>query len=390
MSGGNTSLLFRLYTRPVFAMSAILDQASLFYACILMLIGSAILKYVLSASAARAGAGFFEFYSPLLITALFYVPGTILAGTLIGQLGAFRTVFDREYASFLTCTAMAWSAAYLPVSALLLALRPSLTATLSFLAVATLYFAFLMVTAVRTVFGIDTMPAAGVVALSAIPLAGGLFLYQQFGFVLRWLASPFILYFGYVYFSGEFRGLSDGFRGRQSFRRYLDTCTVNPHDAEAQYQLGLIYQHRRQNAEAIARFRNAVQIDPRETDAHFQLGRIAREQGRLKDALSHFQTVIDQNPRHASHEILREIGGMYNTAREWEHARGELAAYIEYRPYDPEGLYLLGQALENLNRRDEAREMYSRSVEAARTAPRFRRRFTDRWGRLSQKQLGKL
>ena len=44
--------------------------------------------------------------------------------------------------------------------------------------------------------------------------------------------------------------------------RMLEAATVNPHDGEAQYQLGLIHQHRRQRTEALQRFRNAVQIDP--------------------------------------------------------------------------------------------------------------------------------
>jgi hypothetical protein len=34
--------------------------------------------------------------------------------------------------------------------------------------------------------------------------------------------------------------------------------------------------------------------------------------------------------------------------------------------------------------------MYARAVEAARTAPRYRRRFVARWSRLAQKQLGKI
>ena len=71
-------------------------------------------------------------------------------------------------------------------------------------------------------------------------------------------------------------------------------------------------------------------------------------------------------------------------------ARNELATYIERRPYDPEGLYYLGQALEGLGQLAEAREMYKRAVEAARTAPRYRRPFTARWSRLAQKAERKL
>jgi len=170
----------------------------------------------------------------------------------------------------------------------------------------------------------------------------------------------------------------------------MQAAAINPHDGEAQYQLGLIYQQRRQITEAIQRFQKAVAIDPSLTDAHFQLGRIARQQGRLREALAHFQTVIDQDERHSSSEILRELGGLYVTARQFADARHELEAYVERRPYDPEGLYYLGQALEGLGETAAARERYAAAIEAVRTAPRYRLGIVARWSRLAQRQLSKL
>jgi tetratricopeptide (TPR) repeat protein len=133
-----------------------------------------------------------------------------------------------------------------------------------------------------------------------------------------------------------------------------------------------------------------VAIDPKETDAHFQLGRIARQQGRLNDALAHYQKVLDQDEHHSQSEILRELGAMYINVRQYEDARQMLADYVERRPYDPEGLYYYGRALEGLSRMPQAREMYERAVEADRTAPRYRRRFTAGWSRLAQKALGRV
>ncbi|HEY1207255.1 MAG TPA: tetratricopeptide repeat protein [Bryobacteraceae bacterium] len=208
--------------------------------------------------------------------------------------------------------------------------------------------------------------------------------------MLGWVASPFFLFFAYYYLGGELSNLGAGMRSRQTFRRMLDASTLNPHDADAQYQLGLIYQQRRAYSEAIQRFQNAVAIDPRETDAHFQLGRLAREQGRLKDALEHFQTVLDQDERHSSNEILREIGEVYSAAGQHADARRELAEYIERRPYDAEGLYYYGLALERTGDPAGAREMYARAIEAANTAPHFRRHATARWGRLASKQARRL
>ena len=69
-----------------------------------------------------------------------------------------------------------------------------------------------------------------------------------------------------------------------------------------------------------------------------------------------------------------------------EDARRELAIYVERRPYDPQGLYYYGRALEELGDPRAAREAYAQAVEAARTAPHYRRRVVAGWSRLAQRQ----
>ena len=378
-------------------MSAILDRGSLLFATLAALAGSLLLKFV----APWVPLGFF---GPVMMLAILYVPGTVLVSNLLGRLGAFSVVFRRDYSSLLTCTLMAYAASQIPlaIAAWLLAplfqgsafiqaewARP-LAAVAVLAPIQILYFAFLMFFAVRTVFGFENGTAALVVALSWIPLVVAIPIVGVLTSILGFLASPFFLLYAWYYLGSEFRGLGDGLRSRQNFHRMMQAAAVNPHDGEAQYQLGLIYQQRRQYTEAIQRFQKAVAIDPTQTDAHFQLGRIAREQGRLRDALAHFQTVIDQDERHSSSEVLRELGGIYVAAKQFADARHELETYVDRRPYDPEGLYYLGQALEGLGETAAARERYTAAVEAVRTAPHYRQRIVARWSRLAQKQLSKL
>jgi predicted negative regulator of RcsB-dependent stress response len=409
----NMKLLFRLFWRPAGAMSEILDQGSLFFASAAVLAASLLLQFSLKPiippappAAQRTQAAevdpdeppvlrahtpprwSFAFYSPLLVLAVVYVPGTLLVTSVIGRLGGFGVAFSRDYSSLLTCASMAWAAVNLPLALVATAVPLPVLATVAVLAY--LYFGVLMFFAVRTVLGTENVVTAGSVCLSVIPLAASVFFWGPLRFILGYLASPFFLFYAFYYLRGEFANIGSGLRSRQNFRRMLDASAINPHDAEAQYQLGLIYQQRRQYDEAIRRFKNAVTINAAETDAHFQLGRIAREQGRLKDALTHFQTVLDQDDKHNLSEILREIGATYLAARQYEDARKLLAEYLERRPYDAEGLFDYGLALENLNDTNGAREAYTRSIEAARTAPRYRRRYTARWSRLAQKQLRKL
>jgi tetratricopeptide (TPR) repeat protein len=372
----NTKSLLRLYVRPAAAMSEILDRGSLLFAVTAVIVVSVLPRLPIS------------FYMPLLVLAAVYVPGVLLLSiTLARTGGSFGAVFQRDYAPLFTCTAMAWSAAYLPF-AVAARLTPPNAAWLTWLAgVTSLLFFVLMFFAVRTVFGTENGTAAAVVSLSWLPLLAAYFLWGPIQSLLGWLASPFVLFFLYYYLRSEAGNLGAGLRNRQNFRRMLDAAAINPHDAEAQYQLGLIYQQRHQLTEAIQRFKNAVAIDNAETDAHFQLGRIARQQGRLKDALAEFQTVLDQNEKHHQSEVLRELGALYNSVKQFEDARQELARYIERRPYDPEGLYYYGQSLEGVGQVAEAREVYARSIEAARAAPLYLSRGAAKWSRLAQKRV---
>jgi tetratricopeptide (TPR) repeat protein len=373
-------LLALLWARPTAAMGAILDRGSALFA----------LAVALAASfALRTAAGLpFGFFMPVVILALVYVPGVLLLSALIGRLGSVGMVFQRDYSPLLTCAAMIWTAAALVFSVGALALPPEALAWLG--AAACFYFAALIALAARTLFGISTGAAIAVAALSWAPLAAVVFLWAPLQMIMGWLASPFFLFYAWYFLGGELRGLGGGLRTRQAFRRSLEAAAVNPHDGDAQYQLGLIHQQRRQYTEAVRRFRNAVAIDPEETDAHFQLGRIAREQGRNDEALQEFETVLRQDEKHGSSEIRRELGAVYLAGNRFEDARRELDVYAERRPYDPEGLYYYGRVMEALGNAPAARELYERAVEAARTAPRYRRRITAPWSRLAQKEARRL
>ena len=73
-----------------------------------------------------------------------------------------------------------------------------------------LYFALLMFFAVRTVFGVENGIAAGVVALSWIPLAAAAFVWGPLRFLLGMLASPFFLFFAWYYLGSELSGSGRG------------------------------------------------------------------------------------------------------------------------------------------------------------------------------------
>jgi hypothetical protein len=212
---GQLKLLVALWYRPASAMGDILDRGSLLFAS-------------LAALATGFLFPFGSFYTPLLLLAVVYVPGLLVIA---------RANFQRDYPALLTCAAMAWTAAQIPI----------------YLPARLLYFAVLMFFAVRTVLGRGNGASAAIVLFSAIPLAAALWFWPVISMFFGLLASPFFLFYLIYFLGAEFGRLGDTLRAGQNYRRMLDAATLNPHDGDAQYQLGLIHQQRRQLTEAVRR-----------------------------------------------------------------------------------------------------------------------------------------
>lgn len=193
------------------------------------------------------------------------------------------------------------------------------------------------------------------------------------------LASPFLLLMLFFLMRGYLGGVMRNHRARESFRQNMEASTLNPADASAHYNLGLIHQNRGELDAARERFERAIQIDDEEIDAHYQLGRIARQQKRLADAVRDFEQVVARNRTHAQHEVWREVGATYIEAGQFEDARDALEQFLESRPSDPEALYLMGRAHAGLGHQREATSSMQACIEAVKTAPAYKYRADKRW-----------
>jgi hypothetical protein len=322
-------------------------------------------------------------FTGLVTLALVYVPACILVVTWLAPVGSFGVAFRRDYGSLLLCALFAWTAALLPVALVALGAPGPFWLVRPLVVLAgVLAFAVLMVPAVRTVFGVSRPIAAGVVVVAGFALPLSVF--------VPYLASPFVLYLGWLFLRGELGDVRASLSGRRSFKRFLEAATLNPRDAEAHYNLGLLHMQRGQLAEARSRFERAVEIDRGELDAHYQLGRLARAEKRAADAIRHFEAVVARDDAYARHEVWREIGATYLEADSLEHARWALEKFVARREHDPEGLLLLGDAHARAGDAAQARELFGRCVEAVDTMPGFRQREVARWKREAKKRLAAL
>ena len=327
----NLKLLFQIYVRPAFAMSEIMDRGSWLFAAAAVMIVSMAYYATINAKLSAAysiprisdyigrnydaadedspeavaaynkfvaayqqamnerprvpviGDRFFQlfsfeptkFFEPLLLLSLFYVPASILLMSLFAGVGNFALVLRRDFGTLSVCALSAWVAGNLPFSLVGLALGSTSVGPNIYFAMwiaSGAMFGMFMVFALRTVFGASYGAAILTVCLAWISLSGGMYVFR---FVSPWLLSPFLLFYAFMYLGGsiggEARGFGNAFRQRQNFKRFLHNATVNPRDADAHVQLGLIYRQRRQDARALEHFNKAYEIDRTEIDANCEL-----------------------------------------------------------------------------------------------------------------------
>jgi tetratricopeptide (TPR) repeat protein len=336
----------------------------------------------------RVVRGMIGYASPILFLMVVFVPACLLAASVIHRRASFSVLLRQEYASLASCTLYSWAAAHLmmliPAVLLFSPGEPGPTILEAALRLVPLpYFVFLLVLAAHAVLRVGYGGAVGVVAVGSLSLFA-LPLLPRLSFILT---SPFLLIIVIILLRNILGDVMSSQRAREDFKRNLEAATLNPADASAHYNLGLIYQQRGQREEARASFTRAIEIDPEETDAHYQLGRIAREEGKLGEAISRFDAVVSRHPDHSQSEAWREIGWTYFQAGQYEDARSAFERFIAKRPSDAEGRYRYGLTLHQLGRHDDAAAEMRSCIEAVRTSPAYKYRAEKHWASEAQSFL---
>lgn len=253
----------------------------------------------------------------------------------------------------------------------------------AFLALSLFQMPKLLLFSIGTVVGVKDVFRTSVVRAFLISVISGLIAVVVGPQALRLfsgvLGSPFLLIMLFFLLRGYFSDIVGTHRAKAAFKQNLESATLNPADASAHYNLGLIHQSRGELDQARERFERALKIDEGEIDASYQLGRIARQQRRYPDAIQNFEHVVTRDPAHSQYEIWREVAATYIAAGQFEDARTALDQFLEHRPSDPEGLYLMGRAHAGLGHKREATNLMQECIEAVRTAPAYKYRASKRW-----------
>jgi tetratricopeptide (TPR) repeat protein len=389
--------LIKLLYRPFEAMAELRASGS-FIAAILLAVISTFLYYSLlngwlfsllrvfadSPRRGRSSALFIYFFSlvtqsvtPIVFLAVIFIPACLLAANLFERRGSFRVLLSQEYAPLAACLFYNWAVAHLMMllPAILMLQLDSLPTRVALRFAPLPFFGFLLVIALRIVLQLSYGRVVGDIAAATFSLI----LLPLVPRLMVWLTSPFLLILVFFVLRGFFSEIVSTQRARENFQQNLKAATLNPADASAHYNLGLIFQQRGEYEEAKAAFQRAIEIDEEEIDAHYQLGRIAREEARLADAVQYFDAVVTRAPQHSLHEVWREIGRAYLQANQFADAAYAFEQFLDKRPSDAEALYHYGLTLQHLGQTEKAAEQMRAVIEAVNTSPSYKQRTDRRW-----------
>ncbi len=417
-------LVLMLFYAPIRGMKEVRDRGALAPAAVLGLLASGGLFFFLSAAfpspfVVLRGplallAVLFQAAGSLVFIALILAPLALFFGNLFERRASFRLVLQQEYSALAATLFYAFAGANL-LTLILVAiakytgvirsvalnildaalqqraqlppdaqaqidpriLNPeAISFALSGMLLIIIFFVVATI-AIKVVLRYSVIRSLVVMLLSSVLVLPGYVVLMPILSVI--LGSPFLLIMLFLLLRGYFSEVTRNHRARESFKQNLEAATLNPADASAHYNLGLIHQQRGELEAARERFERAIQIDDEEIDAHYQLGRIARQQKRLADAIKHFEPVVARSPSHAQYEVWREVGSTYLEANQFEDARLALEQFLEHRPSDPEGLYLMGRAHAGLGHQREAASLMEKCIEAVKTSPAYKYRAGKRW-----------
>jgi hypothetical protein len=314
----------------------------------------------------------------LLFLMLIYVPALIILGNAISGYGMAFSISKLEYHSHLSVLLPLWGMLYL-IAAPIQWLSPS------FLAYPEINISIigmlvpLILTLVYTLWAIQKLnylsmaQALGVFALSWFTLP--VYFLFTFLFSLPIFFMIPLIYVGYQWIRSFFVSQTN----ERAFQQNLHASTINPQDADAQYQLGLIHLKRRNLDAARKCFEKAIEIDPLDPDFHYSLGQAFELKEEWGHALMQYEETYRLNSEYRLGDVFREVGKGYLNTGSIEKGIEFLNFFLAKRGSDPEGRYWLAIALQKSGDTEQMRFQLQTILQQARSNPGFFRKENREW-----------
>jgi len=315
----------------------------------------------------------------LVFLVMIYVPTVIALGNAIAGDGLGLTVSRAEYTTHLSALGMLWGVLFL-IAAPIQWLVPQFLVLGDFVSISVGLLWLIASVAVYTIWAIARMHYISLLASLAVFILSGFTLPIFYVLTTFLLALPIFIILPLLYiFAQRFRELISVKSSLSNFRRHLYTLTLNPRNADAHFQLGLLHFRNAHMEAARGYFEQALAIDPDEAEYHYQMGRLCEARGEWPKALEEYEATYLLNPEFGLGDIFREVGKGYLHTAQLDKAIEFLRFFLDRRGSDPQGRYWLAVALQRSGRIDEMRAQLNLILDQARSNPRFFRKENRAW-----------
>jgi len=320
----------------------------------------------------------YPLFQILLFLLLIYIPAIIVISNAMSGDGLGLSISKQEYQAHASALLPLWGLTFLVAAPLQWLIPHFLIIGVLEISVGMLVRSVLIIVytlwAIKQLNYLSSMQALGVFALSWFTLPV-YYLLTSFLLALPFFIVIPLVYLGYQWIQGYHASRA----GERSYQQHLHALTMNPQDADALYQLGLIYLKRRNLDAARKYFENAMKVDSRDPDYSYWLGRTHELRGDWTRALEQYEETYRLNPEYGLGDIFREVGKAYMHTGRVEKGIEFLKYFLAKRGSDPEGRYWLAVAFQKMDDAEQMRIQLNMIVEQARSNPRFFRKENREW-----------
>jgi len=142
------------------------------------------------------------------------------------------------------------------------------------------------------------------------------------------------------------------------------TLKIEPDNAAAWFQLGIVHLHQQASGAALKAFEKARAVGMNGFDLHFRMAEALSDLGDNEAAVDELQAATDEKPEEA--EAFYRLGVALDKLKSYEQAVTAFEKAIELSPREVGYYQSLGFTLEGMGRRDEALDAFKRGVELER------------------------
>ena len=167
---------------------------------------------------------------------------------------------------------------------------------------------------------------------------------------------------------------------RRSFLRSQQSALMNPRDANARYQLGLIYLKGKKYKGAERYFNESVDIDNTNPEYYFVLGKTLQYRKKFQDAIEAYLQALSLDKHKGYGDIQLGLGNCYFGLKKLSDARVWFEKAIESNTSLAESYFKLALTCEKLGDRNKIKSLLQECKSVSSHSPAFLKSRNRKWG----------